>query len=303
MTFPNLKYGLLVGIGGGVPTKTEHGVIRLGHVVVSEPTGIHSGAVQYDHGKARAGIFERKGFLAPPPTALLNAARELAVRRQRIDYDPIWENTQRIRADRRGLRRFGFPGAVHDHLYQSDYEHRQNGLSCEEAGCDPQHRIERPKDDEEERFVIVHRGTVASGEVVIKDAKKRDNLAREHEVLCFEMEAVGALADFPCMVIRGISDYCDSHKDDIWHGYAAAVAAAYARQLFFHMAVEEVAKSVGKARQAEPASSPFNHFGSGDQFNNTGATQSINTGDGNQFNRSQFNGPVHFVSRVDERRE
>jgi nucleoside phosphorylase len=41
MTFPNLKYGLLMGVGGGVPTKTEHGMIRLGHVVVSEPTGIH----------------------------------------------------------------------------------------------------------------------------------------------------------------------------------------------------------------------------------------------------------------------
>ncbi|QPH17754.1 hypothetical protein C2857_002642 [Epichloe festucae Fl1] len=42
----------------------------VGHVVVSEPTGIHSGAVQYDHGKARAGEFQRRGSLAPPPTAL-----------------------------------------------------------------------------------------------------------------------------------------------------------------------------------------------------------------------------------------
>jgi nucleoside phosphorylase len=41
------------------------------------------------------------------------------------------------------------------------------------------------------------------------------------------------------MVIRGISDYCDTHKNDIWHGYAAAVAAAYARQLFFHIPIEE----------------------------------------------------------------
>lgn len=74
MTFPNLKYALLIGIGGGVPTKTDWGMIRLGHVVVSEPTGVHSGAIQYDHGKAKAGHFERKGFLEAPPTALLNAA-------------------------------------------------------------------------------------------------------------------------------------------------------------------------------------------------------------------------------------
>lgn len=239
MTFPNLKYTLLVGIGGGVPVQTEHGMIRLGHVVVSEPTGIHSGAVQYDHGKATVGQFERKGFLAAPPMALLNAAREVAIWRQRMDYDPIWENTKRIKTGRRALRRFKFPGATNDHLYQPDYEHRLKGVSCEEGGCEPEQRIERAMDEEDDEFVVVHRGIIASGELVIKDAKKRDDLAREHNVLCFEMEAAGALIDFPRMVIRGISDYCDSHKNDIWHGYAAAVAAAYARQLFFHMPIEE----------------------------------------------------------------
>ncbi|KAF7522645.1 hypothetical protein PCG10_007365, partial [Penicillium crustosum] len=240
MTFPNLKYALLVGIGGGVPTKTDWGMIRLGHVVVSEPTGVHSGAIQYDHGKAKAGHFERKGFLEAPPTALLNAARELAVRRQRVDDDPIWENLGRIQTSRRRLRRFKFPGAVNDHLYPSNYTHGQQGVPCEDSGCDPRQRIERPTDEEDDSFIVVHRGTIASGELVIKDAKKRDDLAQEHGVLCFEMEAAGALADFPCMVIRGISDYCDSHKNDQWHGYAAAVAAAYARQLFFHMSIEEV---------------------------------------------------------------
>ncbi|KAJ5919800.1 Disease resistance protein [Penicillium verhagenii] len=243
MTFPNLKYGLLVGIGGGVPTKTECGMIRLGHVVVSEPNGIHSGAVQYDHGKAKGGHFERKGFLEAPPTALLNAARELAVRRQRVDDDPVWGNLERIQTSRRRLRRFKFPGAANDYLYPSNYTHGQQGVSCEDSGCDPRHRIERPTDEEEDLFIVVHRGTIASGELVIKDAKKRDDLAQEHGVLCFEMEAAGALTDFPCMVIRGISDYCDSHKNDQWHGYAAAVAAAYARQLFFHMSIEEVQRN------------------------------------------------------------
>lgn len=81
-------------------------------------------------------------------------------------------------------------------------------------------------DEEDGSSVIIHRGTIASGELVIKDANKRDDLAQEHGVLCFDMEAAGALTEFPCMVIRGISDYCDSHKNDAWHGYAAAVAAA-----------------------------------------------------------------------------
>jgi nucleoside phosphorylase len=239
-TFPNLKYALLVGIGGGVPVQTESGMIRLGHVVVSEPTGIHSGVIQYDHGKAKTGLFERKGFLAPPPTALLNAARELDIYRQRIDDDPIWKNIERVQTDRRTLRRFKFPGVANDHLYPSSYTHRQVGMLCGDGGCDPKQRIDRPMDEEDDMLIIVHRGTIASGELVIKDAKKRDDLAQEYGVLCFEMEAAGVLTDLPCMVIRGISDYCDSHKNDQWHGFAAAVAAAYARQLFFHMSIEEL---------------------------------------------------------------
>lgn len=45
MTFPNLRYALLVGIGGGVPRRTNSGWIRLGHVVVGKPNGFGSGIV------------------------------------------------------------------------------------------------------------------------------------------------------------------------------------------------------------------------------------------------------------------
>ena len=37
--------------------------------------------------------------------------------------------------------------------------------------------------------------------------------------------------NFPCVVIRGISDYADSHKNDQWQLYAAASAAACAKEL------------------------------------------------------------------------
>ena len=37
--------------------------------------------------------------------------------------------------------------------------------------------------------------------------------------------------NFPCLVIRGICDYADSHKNKQWQGYAAATAAAYAKEL------------------------------------------------------------------------
>lgn len=242
MTFPNLQYGLLVGIGGGVPVRTDEGPVRLGHVVVSKPTGQHSGAIQYDHGKAMAGKFERTGCLQRAPTALLNAAQALAVARLRADVDPVWQNTRRIATHRRRLRRFAFPGAANDHLYRSSYIHPVAGVTCEAAGCRPDQLIswaEGEEDEEEDDpFIIVHRGNIASGEWVIKDAVQRDHLAHGEGLLCFEQEAAGALTDFPCLVVRGISDYCDSHKSNLWQGFAAAAAAAYARQLFFHMPIE-----------------------------------------------------------------
>ncbi|EQB54037.1 hypothetical protein CGLO_06170 [Colletotrichum gloeosporioides Cg-14] len=238
MTFPNLRFCLLVGIGGGVPVETDNGMIRLGHVVVSKPAAGHSGTLQYDHGKARDGCLQRIGALAPPPAVLLNAAQDLEVKRARLDIDPVQQNVSRIDTRRRGLRRFQYPGAENDYLYPPHYAHMAQGAPCK-AGCDPSKRIPRASDDDE-TYVTVHRGNVASGELVVKDSRLRDALAQQHELLCFEMEAAGAVSDFPCLVIRGISDYCDSHKNDMWHGYAAAVAAAYTRQLFFHLPVDEM---------------------------------------------------------------
>jgi nucleoside phosphorylase len=246
-TFPELRFGLLVGIGGGVPVQIDSGIIRLGDVVASKPAGRHSGAVQYDHGKAETGRFRRTGALAPPPAVLLNAAQDLAAKRARTRKDPVAENIERINTDIRGLRKYKHPGSTYDHLYSSGYTHLDLGVSCDECGCDPAQRVQRPVDDDNENGdprVVVHRGTIASGELVIKNGELRDRLAKKYRVLSFETEAAGALADFPCIVIRGISDYADSHKNDRWHGYAAAAAAAYARQLFFHMPIDKVKRFV-----------------------------------------------------------
>ena len=62
----------------------------------------------------------------------------------------------------------------------------------------------------------IHYGTIASGNSVIKDAQLRDELRAKYDVLCFEMEAAGLMNNFPCMVVRGVCDYSDSHKDDNW---------------------------------------------------------------------------------------
>lgn len=85
----------------------------------------------------------------------------------------------------------------------------------------------------------IHHGLIASGSWVIKTSSERraDLIERvKRDVLCFEMEAAGLMNHFPCLVIRGISDYCDSHKNDLWQPYASATAASYAKWLltFLH---------------------------------------------------------------------
>lgn len=70
-TFSSTRFGLMVGIGGGVPSEEED--IRLGDVVVSKPHKTHGGVVQYDSGKATPSAFERTGAPNTPPTVLLSA--------------------------------------------------------------------------------------------------------------------------------------------------------------------------------------------------------------------------------------
>ena len=60
------------------------------------------------------------------------------------------------------------------------------------------------------------------------------------QVLCVEMEAAGLVNNFPCIVIRGICDYADSHKNEEWQEHAAAVAAAFAKELLSVVPTQEV---------------------------------------------------------------
>lgn len=74
----------------------------------------------------------------------------------------------------------------------------------------------------------------------MKDALVRDQLSKEKDVLCFEMEAAGLMNHFPCLVIRGICNYSDTHTNKEWQGYAAMAAAAYTKDLLYRIAPNKV---------------------------------------------------------------
>ncbi|KAH8728256.1 WD domain-containing protein, partial [Phaeosphaeriaceae sp. PMI808] len=222
-SFPNLRFALMVGIGGGAPTQERD--IRLGDVVVSVPQRRLGGVVQYDFGKRLSdGRFQQTGQLDAPPPVLLGVIPEM--RRRHNDRrmpDKVAEHLKLI-DDMPGYKR-----PTEDRLYRADFEHK-GGTNCE--NCDADGLEERPR-RETSREVTVHYGIIASANSVMKDARERDLYANDPElnVLCFEMEASGLMNNFPCLVIRGICDYSDSHKNDEWHNYAALAAAAYAREL------------------------------------------------------------------------
>jgi nucleoside phosphorylase len=231
-SFPNVRISLMVGIGGGAPSPRHD--IRLGDIVVSESSDGSGGVFQYDFGKTiQDQSFRTTGLLDQPPALLRAAVGGLKAQYEAYGHQldeavsSILEKNPRLR------RKYGRPDKSSDRLYQSRVTHPAN----DDAGCkavcsdDPPSMVMRPERTEEDDNPTIHYGLIASANQLMRDALVRDTLAAEKNVLCFEMEAAGLMNHFRCLVIRGICDYSDSHKNKEWQGYAAMVAAAYAKDL------------------------------------------------------------------------
>ncbi|KAK1637829.1 hypothetical protein BDP81DRAFT_460453 [Colletotrichum phormii] len=166
--------------------------IRLGDVVVGTRT------MQYDLGKIGTGAEIQR--TAIPRTLHHSFGKAITVLRAKHDREP--SRVPQILKERfETLPHYGRPIAA-DRLFLSTYDHPE------------------PSDP-----------SIASGNQVMKNAAERDTAARTLDVVCFEMEAAGIMDIVPCLPIRGICDYADSHKNMDWQRYAAAAAAAYTREL------------------------------------------------------------------------
>ncbi|EXF82877.1 hypothetical protein CFIO01_01247 [Colletotrichum fioriniae PJ7] len=214
-TFPLTRLALMVGIGGGVPSIARD--IRLGDIVVGTRT------MQYDLGKIVAGADIERTAIAR--TLHHSFGKVITVLRAKHDREP--SQVSSILKDKfRTLPHYGRPTDP-DRLFLSTYDHLESTTSCDgcnQTKCMP--RRARSDDDP-----AIHYGAIASGNQVMKSATERDIAARTLDVVCFEMEAAGIMDILPCLPIRGVCDYADSHKNKAWQRYAAAVAAAYAREL------------------------------------------------------------------------
>lgn len=255
-TFPNIRMTLLVGIGGGVPQPDTFFKpmkdLRLGDVVVGWPTWADGGAavVYYESGRTRAGGFEMTGSMDKPHTVIRNALPSLE-----LDHDlgrsTFQQHMAKLQTHERVGHRFRHPGLENDKLFQSHYEH----VGSYKSNCDTcdTHQLVKRKDRncEQNDVFVYHQGRIATGNSVVMDSERRDAISDlVGGALCIDMEAAGVEVNSRCLVIRGISDYADSHKSDLWRSYAAGKAVVFARALLGKIPARDVKEKMASGQLA-----------------------------------------------------
>ncbi|KAN0087259.1 hypothetical protein V8E54_000947 [Elaphomyces granulatus] len=242
-SFPKVRFGLMVGVGGGAPSNPSDDPfkdIRLGDVVVSNPEGNCGGVLQYDLGKTiKDGKFIQTGSLNKPPTVLMTRVSRLRARHMmkgnaiRGHVDSMLESNPAMQ------QKFKHRNPEDDQLFQADYDHTDGEKDCK--NCNEECLVQRKSRTPD--VPVVHYGLIGSANRVMRHGVTREKLRQERGILCFEMEAAGLMDNFPCLVIRGICDYSDTHRNEDWQPYAAATAAAYAKELLGVMPPVQVEKT------------------------------------------------------------
>ncbi|EEU35949.1 uncharacterized protein NECHADRAFT_49698 [Fusarium vanettenii 77-13-4] len=200
--FPNLEAGVLVGIAAGIPSPTRD--IRLGDVAVAVPNSDNPGIIGYDLVKVEEDHIRLKQWQNSTHPLLRSAIASIQVHESR----PEFSFTRHLDVLSRATD-FKRPGPALP---------RSESLTSNER-------------DEP----IAHYGTILSGNGVMKSKKKRDELRDKYGGIAIEMEAAGITTRLPVAVVRGISDFGDSEKNDDWHRYAAITAAAYAKEMLIRL--------------------------------------------------------------------
>ncbi|KAF5013150.1 hypothetical protein FDECE_814 [Fusarium decemcellulare] len=259
-SYPNIEMALVTGICGGVPNLNGKEIL-LGDVIISNTV------VQYDLGRRYPDAFETKDTLNGPTKNIRNFLTILETDRAREQLEDRTafhlETLQGRALERRQAagRNYQYLGSDNDHLFTASYRHKHHAaqlcgvcdvesdgvcdasrrLSCRQLGCDKQLLVPRDRIEEKRRlerigakeaqcpYIFV--GRIGSGDTVLKSGEDRDRIAAEHDLIAFEMEGAGVWDEVPCIIVKGVCDYADSHKNKDWQDFAAATAACVAKAI------------------------------------------------------------------------
>ncbi|KAL8378532.1 hypothetical protein RB599_008374 [Gaeumannomyces hyphopodioides] len=260
-SFPNINLALIVGVCGGLPSVPAKDVLPrvgddterdlfLGDVVIS------TSIVNYDFGRQYMGQFVVKSSLEDSLGRANSDIRGLLTLFQRerdfgLLHSKATRNLERLQSaavERGRWATYHAPPEDTDNVFPEYYEHAHynkecdacnanhfcegvSDLSCNEAGCNL--ALSKPRRNRQQGrplglFPQIFMGRVASGNAVMKSGRHRDQVAKNNRVIAFEMEGAGAWDQVPCIVVKGVCDYADSHKNKEWQNFAAATAASVA---------------------------------------------------------------------------
>lgn len=264
MSFGGVRMALLVGVCGAVP-RNKNEEILLGDVVISRRV------IEYDFGRQYPDKFVRKDTLQDSHGRPNKDIRSLLVTLEtdrglnRLEQRTIHflQKIQAAVSKTKHRGRYSYPGTLEDTLFETLHRHKHHGLPncacrdcfsdsdpvCEKAinspcvdlGCNKgpvvtRERLQAKKQAEQDseaaaQYPTVHIGLVASGDKVMKSATERDSLSKEEGVIAFDMEGAGVWDELPCIIVKGVCDYADSHKNKKWQQFSAATAASAAKAL------------------------------------------------------------------------
>lgn len=255
-SFPNIAYALVVGVAGGAPFrfsggKREYSDIQLGDVVISTQVVGYDFGAEYDNDFQSKTAVEDTLPRAPPTIA--NFMNTLCTRSSRA-YKRVLETTNEDLTP--WGPEYARPDQELDCVYLSQVRHKHQDpqkcqvcakctdwhhpvcedalkTTCDQLGCAPE-RINAPRETR------IHFGRIASGNAVMKSARRRDKLIQEDRCIGFEMESAGTWETFGTIVVKGVVDYADSHKNKKWRLYPAARAALCAKALIKEIELPDV---------------------------------------------------------------
>ncbi|KAF5122380.1 hypothetical protein E5D57_012857 [Metarhizium anisopliae] len=268
-SFPRLKLTLIIGVCGGVP-KINGSDVFLGDVVISKTI------VQYDYGRQYPGHFAVKKTIddslgrANKDIRGLLASVETEFGHERLQGKAVvyLKSLQETAIRKRRRAKYHYPGMTGDKLFLPNYRHLHQKscdtcrdrsthicepatkASCEDLDCNDAYLVKRERlNAGSSPDPVIFIGCLGSGNTVMKSGKDRDRISAEHGIIAFEMEGAGVWDEMPCIVIKGICDYSDSHKNKAWQDYAAATAAAAARALLERYTREDGDAAAGGSRR------------------------------------------------------
>jgi nucleoside phosphorylase len=259
-SFRGIRLALIVGVCGGVPEGTKEGIF-LGDIIISDEILMYDSGKMYPRGFQRKETVTRSSVDSEVP-AFLRKLQSPEGRRKLLKKTLYYLNPLQAQSDG-----YYYPGRRQDQAFEPTYHHKHHGSSkctrckkdklckkaqessCETLDCDPTKLIRRSRQNPS--GIDIHFGRIASGDIVMKSGMERDKIAKEDTVIAFEMEGAGICGNMPFIVIKGVCDYADSHKNKKWQKYTAGAAAACMKALLEQWeTIDDVEKGIARAKDS-----------------------------------------------------